>query len=856
MKFILLILLLSGLYGTDAHCQPTAGGLDIPGTADTLPVLSLLASLGQLQEDTVKLKMLIELSRYYWHQGKGDNLDTCLYLARAAGKLGGMLHNITDATEGVFMQAKVLAERNEMSEARQLLPLVMGESRVRLLLVLAEQYINHKPVNTAYLDNALPYANHALELSDSIRSDHWRNECLMLMGKYYFEKGDLEKGEKSILAIISFYHQSGDRLAEAHYWSELDLYMPQIDSTYPAHLRACRNAYEIYRQAGRQEETLFALRDWARMELSYEHLDTAERQFQTVLQLFSSLKRKPTPRTLLSLAELYLHKNDMGKMSFYALQGLDGLKPADQRNRFAFHYLFCEGFARLGQTDDALREARISIDIAIANNFPDMFYIARMIVDGMIKKDSTREALGYLRHFTLSHPPQSTLQNCAVYYCYAVIYDHLGDFSQAEQYFHRMIRSDPEVRKELRQNIFGSIYFTCAEAAMSIGKFYVRWGKAREGIPYLQKAISDPSMIKQSEDRRMIELMLFQAYQAIGDHRSALLHHIRYSDLNDSIFNIEKIRQFQSLEARYESRQREQALQLLQLQSQKERAQLHETSLQRNIILGGAILLFLLILLSCHGYRIKQRALRKVEAQQLVIRRQNQRQLQLLGEKDKLLGEKDLLMQEIHHRVKNNLNIIISLLESQSRYLSNPAAQAALRDTQNRVHAVFLLHQKLYGATAGMEVNALLYVTELISHLSETFETKNNSIIITQKVDPASVSIDAAQMLPLAIIINEAVTNAIKHAFPDGRKGHIHLLVKKETSGAVRLQVRDNGVGLPFQLRRDNDHSLGFSLINGLVAQIHGSWEIENDGGLIVTVQYTCPHSKKHSGQGTTLSAV
>src|SRR5882757_517880 len=120
MKVILLILLLSGLYGMDAHCQPTAGGLDVPGTADTLPVLSLLARMDQIQQDTVKLKMLIELSRYYWHLGKGGNLDTCLYFARAASMLGNRLHSITDAAEGVFIQAKVLAERNEMLQARQL----------------------------------------------------------------------------------------------------------------------------------------------------------------------------------------------------------------------------------------------------------------------------------------------------------------------------------------------------------------------------------------------------------------------------------------------------------------------------------------------------------------------------------------------------------------------------------------------------------------------------------------------------------------------------------------------------------------------------------------------------------------
>jgi two-component sensor histidine kinase len=284
--------------------------------------------------------------------------------------------------------------------------------------------------------------------------------------------------------------------------------------------------------------------------------------------------------------------------------------------------------------------------------------------------------------------------------------------------------------------------------------------------------------------------------------------------------------------------------------------QLLGTSLPRNIIFGGGTLIFLLILIACREYQLKQRALRKVQTQQLALRRQNQIQQQLLGEKDWLLAQKDLYMKEIHHRVRNNLNIIISLLESQSKYLNNPTVQAALRDTQNRVHVVFLLHQKMYGATAGTEVDVSLYITELTSYLSEMFDAKNNDIIITQKIDPVSVSIDAVKMLPLAVIINETVTNAIKHAFPEGRKGRIHLLLNKDASGIVRLQVRDNGMGLRFQLVPDADHSLGLSLISGLVAQLHGRWTIEEDRGVIVTVQFPFRRPIKRSEQETIPIAV
>ncbi len=195
-----------------------------------------------------------------------------------------------------------------------------------------------------------------------------------------------------------------------------------------------------------------------------------------------------------------------------------------------------------------------------------------------------------------------------------------------------------------------------------------------------------------------------------------MLYHTRYTKLTDSIFNIEKLKQFQTLQIRYETRQKEESLLMLQLQSQKEQMLLRQTSLQRNVTFGAVLVLLILSVLAWRGYQLKQQNLSRLQAQQTVIRRQNEGQQQLLE-------EKDLLMQEIHHRVKNNLNIIIGLLESQSLYLNNPAAQAALQDTHNRIQAVSLLHQKLYHASAGTQVDVIPYVLELVNHLCETFDT-------------------------------------------------------------------------------------------------------------------------------------
>jgi two-component sensor histidine kinase len=203
---------------------------------------------------------------------------------------------------------------------------------------------------------------------------------------------------------------------------------------------------------------------------------------------------------------------------------------------------------------------------------------------------------------------------------------------------------------------------------------------------------------------------------------------------------------------------------------------------------------------------------------------------------EKLLEGKDLLMKEIHHRVKNNLGIIISLLESQSLYLNNDAAKAALQDTQNRVHAVFLLHEKLSRSAAAPKVLVHTYVPELIDHLYESFDFRNQNIVISHAID--SIYLDAAEVLPLAVILNEAVTNSLKYAFPGGRNGEIHLKLGQMSGGMVEMQIRDNRVGLPHGFRDAMGKSLGFTLITGLANQLEADYRIENDGGVIITIQF------------------
>jgi two-component sensor histidine kinase len=239
---------------------------------------------------------------------------------------------------------------------------------------------------------------------------------------------------------------------------------------------------------------------------------------------------------------------------------------------------------------------------------------------------------------------------------------------------------------------------------------------------------------------------------------------------------------------------------------------------------------------AAEGYLILLAALAFLLWGYRMIHRQNQLQQKFICEKNKLLADKDLLVLEIHHRAKNNLYLIISLLESQCLYLNDDAARAVLQDTQNRVHAVILVHEKLYGSATVPELNVHTYVLELIDHLHESFDLPKQNIVITHSIEP--IYLDSREVLPLAIILNEAITNALKYAFPDGRKGEIHLTLGKAPTGMVQMEVRDNGVGLPAGCCPAFGKTLGFTLITGLANQLEAHCGIENDDGVVIAIRF------------------
>jgi PAS domain S-box-containing protein len=212
------------------------------------------------------------------------------------------------------------------------------------------------------------------------------------------------------------------------------------------------------------------------------------------------------------------------------------------------------------------------------------------------------------------------------------------------------------------------------------------------------------------------------------------------------------------------------------------------------------------------------------------------------------LTEKHALLQEIHHRVKNNLHVITSLLNIQSERVQNPEVAAVIEDTENRVRAIATLHETLYSSKDLGSIEFSSYVKRLVQELAGVFGVEGKQLKISIRAD--DLLVDIGQAIPLGLIVNELVTNTFKHAFPADRSGvvEIHVNYLPNTadrplgpslgSGLAEITVKDNGVGLPPNVRFNETPSMGLHLVNILVEQIDGELEVAAAEGTAVTVKF------------------
>ncbi len=207
----------------------------------------------------------------------------------------------------------------------------------------------------------------------------------------------------------------------------------------------------------------------------------------------------------------------------------------------------------------------------------------------------------------------------------------------------------------------------------------------------------------------------------------------------------------------------------------------------------------------------------------------------LLCEKDLLLKEKETLLKEVHHRIKNNMSTIASLLMIQADTMIEPSAIAALNDARSRVMSMMLIYDKLYRSADFRNIQVRDYLVNLINEIFSTFPGRKN-LNIEYVVD--EFVLDSKALFPLGIIVNELLTNSMKHAFPGGREGKIKVSVTIDKDNLIEASISDDGIGIPEKVDFKSVQSFGLNLIDLLTRQIKGSIEVNRNSGTEFVIKF------------------
>jgi two-component sensor histidine kinase len=206
------------------------------------------------------------------------------------------------------------------------------------------------------------------------------------------------------------------------------------------------------------------------------------------------------------------------------------------------------------------------------------------------------------------------------------------------------------------------------------------------------------------------------------------------------------------------------------------------------------------------------------------------------------LKEKDILLGEIHHRVKNNLQIIHSLLDLQSGSITDGVALGLMRESQNRILSMALIHQTLYQSKDFAQVDFGRFLDSLVPTLVSSYGVGSAPFSVDIDVVEVELPINAA--IPCGLIVNELISNALKHAFPDGRAGRVSIHLALEANGRVLLKVTDNGIGIRPEVDLNQTTTLGLQLVNLLVDQLAGELEIQRTNPTTFSVRFPVVRSE------------
>ncbi len=714
--------------------------------------------------------------------------------------------------------------------------------RIDLLLHLAQYQVFKPDEHKADFDSALAYIQQAKQINQKIASIEAAGFISLTQSHLAREKGLKDEARSLAQRAVDILQKGNSKYYLARAYFELSMH---FDFREPKDLHQrialVEKAVHAFKEAGKLQQNAYSLEMLGDLYGLNEEYSKAAAVLEQALAAHIAMKNEDLQGVYLLLGDCYFTLNREPEGLVYMLKALKtahARKASFEQITQINNYLGLL-YMRIDRMETAaeyfIQALKIAMDHRKAGDVISITNNLAVAYNHMGKYQKALEVLNAVpKEYILQEPPS---QRQFMRATFLRTYTALGEYEKAQPFCDTILAI--AANEPLVPTIRRSIYILAS-------KFYFnkrQYVKAREILG--RADLPNESWWRQKIDAYEV---LYKLDSAERDYFNAFQNLGIYSRLVDSAFNTNRDKQMQVLDVEYELGMKEDSIRLrdkdiaLLTQTNKlQQANLREASLIKNVTIAAVFVAIIFIALLYRQYKIKQRSSNAIAIKNVQL--------------EHLVNEKDWLLKEIHHRVKNNLQIVMSLLNSQSSFINNPHALNAIHDTQHRVHAMSLIHQKLYGTENVSSINMNSYVRDLVSYLSDSFDT-GRRIRFEYEVEP--VEMDVAQAVPLGLILNEAITNSIKYAFPDNSMGIIRIQFSNLTARDYLLRIEDNGIGMDPMIMNKRSGSLGLSLMKGLSEDLNGKFSLENINGTRIAITFTIERSlaMAHLRQGLGAQAV
>ena len=685
-----------------------------------------------------------------------------------------------------------------------------GRKHLELLVLLGAYYAFEPDNYRLYKDRALYFLDQAITESKTQHEPQLGLQARLLIGKMYDYGYDFQHSDPIFDDLIKDCQAAGDKVMEAKAWNYRGLYTGYSTSTIARMLNSLQHARRLYHEQHNTEGEINTLTAISYLNVPNYQLEKAYTASLEALRLIDSVHFPFTQYNLDAVAMITSFDGKLGEPLAYALESVRVAETV--QDGIGLGYLY-DRIGLLYYTEDVKHEGvqkwyeKAVITLMKAHQDIGLYRVVSNLVHSFLAAGNPEKALHVLTYVPGKMPPKTIFDKLYYNLAFASYYTKTGNYDLAQQY---LVTAD-SLEKQLEKN---GNDFRHASIPFAYGELNYYRGNYAGSRDDFERYLSDPSRMSSTMVGEVIALRYLINIDSIQGNKSLeIRHHRLYEKLADSNYKISKMRQAEELQVKYATAEKENQIKLLSQTAKLEQANLNKTTLVKNVTIAGIVLVIVIA-----GLLFRQNRLRKKSNEVL----------------EQLLSEKEWLLKEVHHRVKNNLHTVMCLLESQELYLENDALEA-IGISQRRIYAMSLIHQKLYQSEDIELVDMSLYIKEFVQYLADSFGAPAN-ISIRSVVQPAKLGI--SQAIPLGLILNEAVTNAFKYAFPDNRPGEIFIGLRK-AGNHMELVIADNGIGMQRRVEESEPlNSLGIELMRGLTRDLKGDITFDTGAGTRINVAF------------------